>query len=137
MRTREKFVIPSRRRCLTFVFCFFSNGFPTFGDVYYVGKPIESAVCYFNNTNFNFPWIYRRDQRLFLTNQRARSILTILQNSMIIIFNFFTQIYIKRQRKRSTMENQYPSCAQGSEPNERFYFHASFIRCDRVNFRGE
>ena len=39
-----------------------------------------------------------------------------------MIFNFFIQIYLKRQRKRSTMENQYPSCAQGSEPNERFIF---------------
>ena len=44
---------------------FFSNRFLTSGDVYYVGKLIESADCYFNNTNFNFPWIYRSDQRLF------------------------------------------------------------------------
>ena len=64
------------------LFLFFFEWFPNI----YVGKPIESAVCYFNNTNFNFPWIYRRDQRLFLTNQRARSILTILWNSIIIIF---------------------------------------------------
>ena len=31
----------------------------------------------------------------FLTNQSARSILIILQNFMIIIFNFFTQIHLK------------------------------------------
>ena len=29
---------------------FFSNGFPTSGDVYYAGKPLENAVCYFNKS---------------------------------------------------------------------------------------
>ena len=57
---------------------FFSSRFLTSGDGYYVGKPIESAVCYFNNTNINFPWIYRSDQRLFFINQGACSILNIL-----------------------------------------------------------
>ena len=32
----------------------------------------------------------------FLTNQSTRSILIILQNLMTIIFNFFTQIHLKR-----------------------------------------
>ena len=59
-------------------FLFFSSRFLTSGDGYYVGKPIESAVCYFNNTNINFPWIYRSDQRLFFINQGACSILNIL-----------------------------------------------------------
>ena len=32
----------------------------------------------------------------FFTNQSARNILIILQNLMTIIFNFFTQIHLKR-----------------------------------------
>ena len=58
---------------------------------------------------------------------------------MIIIFNFFAQIYLECQRKRSVLENHltYPSCEQGSEPNKRFYFHAPVSHCDKVNFKGE
>ena len=44
---------------------YFSNCFPTSGNVYYSFKPIESAVCYCSNINFNFPWIYKCNQRLF------------------------------------------------------------------------
>ena len=31
----------------------------------------------------------------------------------------------------------YPSCAQGSEPDERFYFHAPVSHCDKVDFKAE
>ena len=65
---------------------FFRMVFPTSEDVYYADKPIWNVVCYFYSINFNFPWVYRCNQRLFLTNQGARSILIILQNLMIIIF---------------------------------------------------
>ena len=68
--------------------------------VYYAGKPMEGAVCYSNNIDFNYPWAYR-------CNQRHRKSLT------------------------------NPSCAQGSEPNERFYFHTSVNHCDKVNFKAE
>ena len=42
---------------------FFSNGFPTSEKVYYASKPMERAVCYFNNINLNFPWVYWCNQR--------------------------------------------------------------------------
>ena len=75
MRTREKFVVPSRRRLIDFCF-FFSNGFPTSGDVYYVGKPIES-VTLITQTSIFHGFIGAINGR-FLTNRGARSILTIL-----------------------------------------------------------
>ena len=57
---------------------FFSNRFLTSGDVYYVGKPIESAVCYFNKQTSIFYGFIGAINGCFLTNQGACSILNIL-----------------------------------------------------------
>ena len=51
---------------------FFLDGFPTSGDFYFADKPMESAVCYFNDINFNCPWVYRCNKRL-LFDQSGRS----------------------------------------------------------------
>ena len=51
---RSYFAVQSWRR---FIYFLFPNGFPTSGDVYYAGKPLESAVCFFdreNKINLNF-----------------------------------------------------------------------------------
>lgn len=67
---RSYFAVQSWRR---FIYFLFPNGFLTSGDIYYAGKPLESAVCFFdreNKINLNFLWVYGCDQRLLFEQSR-------------------------------------------------------------------
>ena len=57
---------------------------------------------------------------------------------MIIISTFSLKYILSVNENVASWKSfTYPSCAQGSEPDERFYFHAPVSHCDKVNFKAE
>ena len=70
-----------------------------------VNRQKVRSVTLITYINFNFPQVYRCNQRLFF-NQSGRSqyldyFIKLDDNN----FQLFTQIYLERQRKRSVLEN--------------------------------